>query len=199
MTTLRKPSPTAYIAEANDRTYLRPADLPGTPEAARKALARAAKHGDLVKCARGLYWKGPRTRYGMAAPDKVSTALEILGEEGTGPAGFTAARTWGLTTQVPAQTRLATIATKDATSLKGIGLSKRANARRRSLRYEEIGLLEVLRDLNLIEAGWPALVRAAKTAHAEGRINRNRINQAIPGEPPAVRQRWAKLETTLKG
>lgn len=198
MKTLVDASPTNYIAAVRERSYLRPKDLPGSPGAARKALSRAAEQGNLVRCARGLYWKGPLTRYGMAAPDKVNTALEILGVEGTGPAGFTAARTWGLTTQVPARTELSTVSARTITSLQGVKINRRTNGLRRPLNYMEIGLLEVLRDTNLIESGWLGLVNAVTKAAKDGHITPDRLTRTIAGEPRAVRNRWAKLELTIE-
>lgn len=134
-----------------------------------------------MRCAQGLYWKGPRTRYGMAKPDTLTTALEILGVDGTGPAGFTAARTWGLTTQVPARTELSTVSSRTTADLRGIKVSRRTNGLRRTLNDREIRLLEVLRDTSLMDSGWSGLVDAVTAAANDTFIAPGRLIKPLQG------------------
>jgi hypothetical protein len=69
------------------------------------ALHRLKESGELVPVRRGLYYKGRKTRLGTTRPDPIRTAYEVARAagygSGVGPAGYTAARALGLTTQVP--------------------------------------------------------------------------------------------------
>ncbi|GAA2173518.1 hypothetical protein GCM10009784_08140 [Arthrobacter parietis] len=186
----------AYLETIPVKSYVRARDLPGSPEASRAALSRAAKDGKVVKAARGLYFKGPKTRFGMARPNTLDTALEVLGKEGIGPCGFSAARAFGLTTQVPAKVELA-ISGPAPEGLDGVKLHTRNNPARRKLSYLDIALLEVLREPAVIESGWTAFVSAAKRSVKEKRIHPDLIAAAVPRESPDVRRRWSELTMAL--
>lgn len=191
-----KMTASAYLEKIPVRSYVRVSDLPGTPEASRAALSRAAKDGTIVKAARGLYFKGPKTRFGMARPNTLDTALEVVGKEGTGPCGFSAARAFGLTTQVPAKVELA-ISGPVREGLDGVKLYTRNNPARRKLSYLDIALLEVLREPAVVESGWAALVNAAKRLVKENRVHPDLIAAAVPRERPEVRTRWSELSKAL--
>ncbi|WP_280470672.1 hypothetical protein [Nocardia farcinica] len=118
--------------------------LPGTKAAATSAIKRAHQRGELVRIRRGLYFKGNPTRYGMTRPTPEAIAAEVLGPTGAGPTGFSAARAFGLTTQLPAIPTLA-VAGPVPTAIPGVKISKRNNARRSTLRPLEIAALELLR------------------------------------------------------
>lgn len=153
----------AVIRNAPPRTFVRVADLPGRPEAARQAASRAARAGELVSVRRGLYYRGVPTRYGMTRPKLDELAHEIAGGRGVGPAGFSAARTWGVTTQVPPVYTLAV--PHPIEPIDGVHLVTRRNIARAELTSLEIALLEVLRDPAVfVEAGWPVLVDRAREA-----------------------------------
>lgn len=196
MSTLSKLSASAYLEKIPEKSYVRVADLPCTSSASRAALSRAARDGKLVKAARGLYYKGPKTRFGMARPSILETALEVLGSEGTGPCGYSAARAFGLTTQVPAKIDLATSG-PIREGLEGVELHKRSNPARQNLSYWDIGLLELLREPGVIESGWSALVTASKRFVRENRIHPDLIAAAVPREAPDVRIRWGQLAAEL--
>lgn len=104
-----------------------------------------------MKAARGLYFKGSKTRYGMARPNNLDIALEVLGKAGTGRCGFSAARNLGLSIQVPAEVELAISRTE--------------------LSYLDIAQLEVLREPGLIESGRSALVHADRRSVKEDRVH----------------------------
>lgn len=87
--------------------------LPGSSTAARKAASRAAQDGLLLPVRRGLYYRWRRTRYGVVAPRPDKVARAVLGTRGIGPAGYSAARAWGVTTQVPPRWHVATLRTVD--------------------------------------------------------------------------------------
>src|SRR5680860_1671520 len=100
MTTTKTIAPAAAIRSARPRSFVRLETLPGTAAARRKAASRAVADGDLINVRHGLYDRGAKTRYGMTGPSAVEVALETLGRKGVGPAGFSAAREWSLTTPV---------------------------------------------------------------------------------------------------
>lgn len=196
MTSSSKMTASAYLEALPVRTYVRAGDLPGSPDASRTALSRAAKDGKIVKAARGLYFKGPKTRFGMARPNALDTALEVAGKEGTGPCGFSAARAFGLTTQIPAKVELA-VTGRAPEGLEGVKLHTRNNPARRKLSYLDIALLEVLREPAVVESGWTALVNAARLSVKENRVHPDLIAAAVPRERPEVRTRWNELSKAL--
>lgn len=123
-----------------------------------------------MKAARGLYFKGSKTRYGMARPNNLDIALEVLGKEGTGPCGFSAARNLGLSIQVPAKVELAILGPVRE-GPEGVKIHTRDNPARTKLSYLDIALLEVLREPGLIESGRSALVNAARRSVKEDRVH----------------------------
>jgi hypothetical protein len=127
----------------------------------------------LVPLRRGLYYKGKRTRYGVAKPPPEDIALEVLGRKGVGPTGVAAARAMNLTTQVPAVPELVTSGPVPV-SLPGVKIHKRNNVARSNLNYLEIAVLELLRDFEFTsESGWSGLVHAVaeKATRKEVRLD----------------------------
>lgn len=180
-------------------TFVHVDRLPGTPGAASSAASRAGKRGDLVPIRKGLYYKGAKTRYGMTRPSAEAIAVEVLGTAGVGPTGHSAARALGLTTQVPATPSL-TVAGPVPTSVPGVRVSKRNNMRRRTLSYDEIALLELLRGdwESTVEEGWPALVAATAGAVRAGTVRPRALASAIATEhSPAARANFARLTAEL--
>ena len=175
--------------------------LPGTPAAASSAASRASKRGDLLPIRKGLYFKGTKTNYGMTRPSSEAVALEVLGTEGVGPTSYSAARALGLTTQVPAKPML-TVAGPVPASVPGVTVSKRNNMRRRTLRYSEIAVLELLRGdwAFTVEGGWPALVAAVHTATRCAEVDLGVLAEAISAEhSPAARANFTRLTDDLAG
>jgi hypothetical protein len=187
-------TPSAYLRALPERQFVRNADLPGSASAVRNALWHAEKKGELLSVRRGLYYKGVPSRYGMTSPRTVDIIREVLGDEGVGPTGYSAARALGLTTQIPAKLEI-TVAGPIPEPIVGVQLHKRNNMRRRSLRYEEIALLELLRDPDAyVEGGWSALVSATRAAIERGTLRPEPIRSAAEKEPgPEVRQRLISL------
>lgn len=191
----RAVTPGRYLKSVPAGAFVRVEDLPGSRQAAASAASRAAGRGDLVALRKGLYYKGTRTRYGMTAPTPVEVALEVLGHSGVGPAGYSAAKAFGLTTQVPARPELA-VAGPLPTGVPGVALRRRNNMARRDLSYHEIALLEVLRD-------WEHLSEKPMTALAEavvsGTVDLARVERALRSERvPAARRRFDDLVGTLR-
>lgn len=188
-------SPAAAIRAVPARSFVRVKSLPGTPTTIRKALSRAAKGGVIVRLGPGVYYKGVPTKYGMTRPSDGEALKVMLGEQGVGPAGYSAARAWGVTTQIPAVKEVATLGGRK--KIKNVKLITRSNLRRADLNEMEIALLELLRDpATLVESGWDSLIERVKKAADDGRIRPQALRAALPGESNrAVRENFAKLDS----
>jgi hypothetical protein len=192
-------SPAAAIRESPEKSFVHVDRLPGSPTAARKAASRAVGEGLLLPVRRGLYYRGRRTRYGLTAPRADQVARAVLGTRGIGPAGYSAARAWGVTTQVPPVWHVATLRTVDP--IDGVKQHERKNLARMDLNEAEIALLELLRAPEIyVEAGWDTLVRKVRVATRAGEIRGDLLRAAVPGEHNrAVRENFARLEATALG
>lgn len=183
-------TPGRYLKTVPDGTFVRVEDLPGTRQAAASAASRAAARGDLLPVRKGLYFKGVRTRYGMTAPGPVDVALEVIGRTGVGPAGYSAARAFGLTTQLPARPELA-VAGPLPTGVPGVELRRRNNMARRELSHLEIALLEVLRDWERLSE--EPITTLAKAVSSDT-VDLDKVERALRTERvPAARHRFEEL------
>ncbi len=191
MTTL---SPAAVIRETPEKSFVHLDRLPGSSTAARKAASRAVKVGLLLPVRRGLYYRGRRTRYGVTAPRADEIARAVLGSRGIGPASYSAARAWGVTTQIPPLWHVATLRTVDP--IDGVIQHERKNLARVDLNEKEIALLELLRSTEVyVEAGWDTLVAKVRASLRTGEISAERLRGAVPGEyNRAARDNFAKLD-----
>lgn len=147
-------------------------------------MARADE--PLVHVRHGLYWRSPKSRFGKAHPRPIAVAL-ALRNEGIGPSGWTALRTLGLTTQMPAEDELAVIG-PPPTGVGGIKFYSRNSLARRSLGYHEIATLEALRSVGPESPEWGALVRAVVALEDEKRVRLGHLAKAAINEPPRVRR-----------
>lgn len=190
-------SPAAAIRATPVSAFVRVASLPGTPAAARKAASRAAHEGEIVPIRKGLYYRGRRTRYGMTRPRVEEIVREVLGGRGVGPAGYSAARVWGVTTQIPSTLEVATLRGVDPVS--GVKQVLRRNLARVDLNEKEIALLELLRAPDVyVEAGWVALIGKVRESLNTGEIREDALRTALPGERnAAVRSNFERLGTDL--
>lgn len=187
----RAKSPGRFLDRVPAGSYVHVEALPGSRDAAKSAVSRAAARGDLVPLRRGLYYKGKRTRYGMATPPPEDVALEVLGRRGVGPTGVSAARALNLTTQLPAVPELVTTGPVPV-GIPGVRVHKRNNVRRRDLSYSEIAVLEVLRDWNFTsEGGWVALVSAVREKVARNEVRLDSLREA------GARERGTELRSRL--
>lgn len=179
------------------RSFVHVNRLPGTATAARQAASRAARNGELLAVRRGLYYRGVKTRYGMTRPRVEEIAREVLGEVGSGPAGYSAAREWGVTTQVPASFHVATLWPSDP--IKGVTQHARRNKERANLGAKEIALLELLRAPDVyVEAGWDVLVDQVREAIVLGEVRVDALRDAVHGERNvAVRESLDRLVAEL--
>jgi hypothetical protein len=197
MTQLR--SPGTALAKVPVGSFVRVDDLPGSRAAASCAVSRAHKAGDLVPVIKGLYFKGAKSRYGMTRPTAEQIALQVLGPVGAGPVGVSAARTFGLTTQIPAEPTFSIAG--PVPTVRGLKVSKRNNMRRRELKWTEVALLELLRGdwKRTVDNGWDALVAAADDAVRDGRVRLQRVSNAVESErSPAARTHFTHLIEDLR-
>lgn len=190
-------SASAVIRATPEKSFVRVDELPGSATAARKAASRAAHDGLLVHVRRGLYYRGRRTRYGLTPPPAEDVVREVLGTRGVGPAGYSAARAWGVTTQIPPVLHVATLRTVEP--IAGVKQHARKNLARVDLNPAEIALLELLRAPEVFaEAGWDSLVAKVGEAVAAGRVRLDVLAEAVPGEyNRAVRDNYRSLTAAL--
>lgn len=188
-------SPAAAIRATSERSFVHVDRLPGSATAARKAASRAVGEGLLLPVRRGLYYRGRRTRYGLTAPRADEVARAVLGKRGVGPVGYSAARAWGVTTQIPPVWHVATLRTVDP--IDGVKQHDRKNLARMDLNEKEIALLELLRAPEVyVEAGWDELVRKVRHAVKIGEVSVDTIRTVVPGEyNRAARDNFARLES----
>lgn len=190
-------SPAAAIRRASVDSFIPVASLPGTDITNRKAASRAVVDGEVIKVARGLYYKGRRTTYGMTRPSTERIVAAALGGRGHGPAGHSAAAMWGVTTQVSPSMRVATL--KHTNALNDVALVHRSNLARVDLSTREIALLELLRDPNAyVESGWDSFVDAVRSAAGEGLVDLKRVAVAARTEHDrATRDNLERLLSSL--
>lgn len=188
-------SPAAAIRAIPERSFVHVDRLPGSATAARKAASRAVGEGLLLPVRRGLYYRGRRTRYGLTAPRADEVARAVLGRRGIGPVGYSAARAWGVTTQIPPVWHVATLRTLDP--INGVKQYDRKNLARIDLNEKEIALLELLRALEVyVEAGWDEFVRKIRDAVEVGEVRIDMMRTVVPDEyNRAVRDNFALLES----
>lgn len=190
-------SPAAAIRSAPERSFVHVNRLPGTPAAARQAASRAVRSGEILPVRRGLYYRGAKTRYGMTRPRVDEIAWEVLGETGSGSAGYSAAREWGVTTQIPASFHVATL--WPTGPIVGVTQHSRRNTERATLNPKEIALLELLRAPDVyIEPGWGALIERVLEALDQRKVREAVLHVAAAGERNvATRERFDRLVADL--
>lgn len=181
---------------ASSDAFWKPADFPGSPAAVTQALYRLCQDNELQHLRKGLYWRGARTRFGVAPPRPSDVVREIVDVAGIGPAGPSAANELGLSTQVPRWEHIA-IPCRAPRPVEHVYIVSRAACTARleeKLGPAEVALLEVLRDwATLVE--WPDEVagRIIGGYLAKGIIRAGKVARAARTEPPAVRGRLRSL------
>jgi predicted transcriptional regulator of viral defense system len=189
-----RPTPGKEIKTLPENSFVSARDIEtGTDLAKRSALTRAVKAGDLIRVRAGLYYKGESTRFGMTHPNPRDVAKVMIRSAGAGPAGYSAARHLGLTTQVPAEVHIATVDGAHEVAPAGVRLHSRNNVLRRELNETEIAVLEVLRDpMNLAERGWPSLVEVVKDRVDAGEVHVDRVREAARWERSKATHEYSK-------
>lgn len=189
--------PAMAIRRAAPRSFVRVSALPGSETAARKAASRAASNGELIRVRKGLYFKTTQTRYGAVKPRVEDVAREVLGpKSGFGPAGFSAARALGLTTQLPKKLQIAALKTVEP--IEGVEQHHRNNSLRSDLEEREIAVLEVLRAPdNYVEGGITRLAGALHLLVDSGDVRISALRTAVSRETSLVRKNFVDLELRL--
>jgi len=180
-------------------TFIRSADVPGPRAAVNTALSRLARSGCLVRVRNGLYWKGATSRFGPGRPGLLDAAIAVVGVDGAGPSGWSAAHALGLSTQLPATPEVAIAG--PVPSFEGVRFHKRNNLARRSLGFWEIALLEALRSYPAYaEVGLDELATRACSLSAEGKVRFPSLKSAARSErSPALRRNLAAVMERLPG
>jgi hypothetical protein len=201
---LMERSTSAMVKERVSKTpaysFLRPKDFVGSPHAVEIALGRMAASGDLLPVRKGIYWKAPKTRLGMPAPTPFEIALEVAGH-GTGPAGIEAARSLGLTTQVPSVIEVA-VPGRVPAPVDGVRFRSRPYSRHQhGLRPGEVALLEVLTGFpDSVESSWGEVVVRVKELVDAGQLREAVVSRAVQDEKrPRLRERWSEVLGTMAG
>lgn len=185
------------VGRAKPGTFLRVSDFAGRGgprHAVEHALSRlAATDAPIVRAHKGLYFRGYESRFGKTRPRPVDVALEVTRHRGSGPAGWTALRTLGLTTQVPSVDEVALVG-GSPTGIDGVRFHVRRNPARVNLTLHEIATLEAVRAWPTHVGGdWEHLRTAIGGLVADGRIRPTRLRKAASSEPGRVRDKLVTL------
>lgn len=163
-------------------------------ETVKVTLHRLATKGILTRARRGLYWKSARSRFGSGRPLIEDVVVKVGEGKGTGPTGWLASHTLGLTTQIPAKPEFVVVGGVPR-SIPGALFHTRVNPKRAALTFDEVALLEVLRSWpRYVDGSWSDLVGAVRHLDAKHRINLRRTADVARYERPHVlRERLARL------
>lgn len=117
----------------------------------------------------------------MTKPRTEQSSRTLLGDRAVGTARYSAAREWGMTTQLPAELEMSTLKPKD--HIKGVKQYVRQNLSRVDLNSKLIVLPELLRAPDVyVEAGWNVLIERVRSAQEVGDIRVEALKKALPGE-----------------
>jgi hypothetical protein len=185
------------VTSSSPGRFWRPADFKSSPSAVEQAFHRLVDVGELRSVRRGLYWRGTKTRLGMAPPSADKLVRAIVPEKrGIGPAGASAANVLGLSTQMPAKPIFA-IPARVPSPVPGIKMVSRTGCRERvkaNAKSAEVALLEVLRDwAGLVEVDSDEATRIIRSRIADGVLRPAVLVKVAKTEPPSVRDRLARL------
>jgi len=182
------------VAATEPRSFVQARDFGGSRAAVESELSRLAARGDIVRAAKGLYWRPPAR--GRRRPDALAVGL-AMGGPGSGPAGVSAARLFGLTTQVPGVETVA-VAGRAPSDRPGLRFVSRS-PHRRGLNPYEVALLEVLRDFDAVsEEPFDRLVDVVRPAASDDRIRVERVARVAEQEwDLGLRRRWQRLAAAL--
>jgi len=159
------------------------ADLP--PAAVSQALSRLAKHGELDRVRKGVYYRPRPTVLGMSRPSPDSIVTHST-RTVLHPAGITAANYLGFTTQNPARPEYASSASSAPRALAGAHVYTR-RPRREDLSERESAILELLRDrARTSDLGAEGTCARLLDMLGDPRIFA-RLTKAAADEPPRVR------------
>jgi len=189
----------ARIDSTPARTFLRTDEVAADFEsrnAVDTALSRLADDPTvpLVRIRRGLYWRSSTSKFGKDRPSPADIVIAVVGDRGgIGPAGWSASRDLGLTSQRPATEEFATVA-PPPTGIKGVVFRRRSNPKRANLRYHEIAALEVVRAWPAcVDGGWTDVVYAVEKLISNRQIRPSVLLDAARFEPRLAAERLHTL------
>lgn len=185
------------VIRAKPGTFLRVSDLAehaASHHAVEHAMSRlVATDAPIVRAHKGLYYRGTESRFGKTRPRPVDVALEVTRGRGSGPAGWTALRTLGVTTEVPSIDEVALLG-GPPTGIDGVRFHVRRNPARLDLTLHEIATLEAVRAWPTHVGGdWIGVRTAIDRLVADGRIRPARLKKAADSEPARVREKLLTL------
>ena len=185
------------VACAKPGTFLHVSELAqrsASHHAVEHAFSRlVATDAPIVRVHKGLYFRGIESRFGKTRPRPVDVALEVTRNRGSGPAGWTALRTLGVTTQVPSIDEVALLG-GPPTGIDGVRFHVRRNPARLDLTLHEIATLETVRAWPTHVGGdWVGVRTAIDRLVADGRIRPARLKKAADSEPARVREKLLTL------
>jgi putative AbiEi antitoxin of type IV toxin-antitoxin system len=184
------------ILASRDRIW-RTQDFKGSRDAVQAELRRLVRAGEIERIRRGVYWRGRKTRFGLAVADEGRALRKVLGgHKGIGAAGWYATNLLGLSTQVSPIEVLA-VTGRPPTGfphLKLIDRSQRTGRRDARLNDLEITLLEALEGWDkYVEQRPVAAVDRFQELLSSGRVRIPRLVDAATTEPAVVRERLRRL------
>lgn len=185
-----------FVAQLEPGAFVRARDLPGSRASVETAVSRLASEGRLIRVRKGLYYRADPE--GVARPDPLLIGLEIAGP-GSGPARISAARLFGLTTQVPAVVIVAAPGRAPMDRREVRFVARPPRRREDGLTPYEVALVELLRDFDAVaELPLTALAEATARAVAEGSVRPDLVRRTVASEwNVAARERLVRLEQLL--
>ena len=183
-----------HVAGIPERSFVSSNELNAPPHAVDCELSRLSVRRELVRIRKGLYWKGSRTRAGMAGPSAMQAGLEVAGD-GAGPAEFSAAAALGLTTQIPS-VEVVAVPGRRRVAPRGVRFVLRSVERRiRQLSFVEVAVIELLLDgTRFIEVPWSRAAEVVAQHASDGSIRVSVIAEQLTDERHlAARDRWQQL------
>lgn len=183
------------ISDAHEQ-FWQVGDFPGSQSRILHILADLVDSGELRHIRRGLYWRGIKTPLGMAPPAPDRLLAQVVGTDGVGPAGLSAAHLLRLSTQVPRLPEYA-VPGRAPTNMPGLIVRSRAarwKRRAANLRPTEVAILEVLDQWeNVIEVSDDQAMTQLRKTLKSGDARSSALQAAAGTEPAHVRERLKQL------
>lgn len=168
-------------------------EFEGSPDAVNAELRRLVRQGELEHLRRGVYWRGAKSRFGMALPRTGSALRRVLGDkEAVGAAEWYATNLLGLSTQV-SPTEVLAVSRRPPKGFDQVRLVNRAmrtGRRDYKLNDLEVTILEALEGWDRYVEASPgeALARFVELIRSD-EVRVERLVHASKTESAAVRER----------
>lgn len=183
------------ISNSKNR-FWEPADFDRSPSRVLHVLGEMVEAGELRRIRRGLYWRGTATPLGMSPPPAEAVLAKVVGKNGVGPCGLSAAHLLRLSTQVPRLPEYA-VPVRVPENLPGMIVRSRAARWKRrdaKLRPTEIAFLEVLDGWsNIIEVSDGEAMKTLRRLLADSDLRPAALRAASDTEPVQVQRRLEAL------